>query len=838
MFQVKNKAVLKMLANRQMKKNHQRNLIAVSAIVLTAVLFSALFTLGGGMMNQAKQAMMRIAGSKAQASVKYLSMPEYEQLEEAGGYKELSYMILTGMAADARLEKLSTEVRYGQDEAAKSFMSYPEKGRMPQKKMEIALSDLVLEKLGLPEELGQEIVFPIMSDGRFYEDTFTLCGIWKGNSLALAQQAWVSREYSQQIAPVLMERFGEGVPYEGTVAAEVYFSNGRNIEGKLADLISRAGLPETTARGINSDLSQSGLFGMDMTTVLAAVILLGLVLISGYLIIYNVFYISVTQDIQFYGLLKTIGASGKQLRRIVYGQAAKLSLMGIPIGLAAGFAVGKLLLPVIARQFQIEGFGEFPVSPLVLLGAAVFSFLTIWISCMRPGRIAARVSPVDAVHYTGIIFSKGKARERRSKKTGIFSMAFRNVKRDGKKAGLVILSLTLSLVLLNGTYTVMNGFDLEQFVTLYTNGNFEVKDWSVAQYGIDEKNLEGIDEEFLDTVAQMPGLEDLSKVYCDEDHFITLSSQAKSQLQEEAERTGSGYAALQNEEGYQGVSAYGVEGSILDKIELLDGTMEAELWKSGNYVIYQDIYGEEGEMSQSLYQPQDKIVLTGADGRSREFTVMAVGKMPWTLTSGHYNDLSTAVILPEQSFSELYGKKQPMSVVYNVEEEYLEEAERLTTELVAGSDKVYTSKGTLAAEFQETKRTYMMIGGILSAILAAIGILNFINVVVTSILSRQKELAMLNAIGMGGKQMKKMLVWESGIYIGMAVLLTVTLGNMLVWGACQAETIQNQWAFQYQFTVFPILVCLPLLWMIAVAVPLAFYKNICRKSVVERLRVV
>ena len=89
--------------------------------------------------------------------------------------------------------------------------------------------------------------------------------------------------------------------------------------------------------------------------------------------------------------------------------------------------------------------------------------------------------------------------------------------------------------------------------------------------------------------------------------------------------------------------------------------------------------------------------------------------------------------------------------------------------MMLGSEMTYISRETLAAEFAQTQRNFALIGTILSSILAAIGILNFVNVIVTGILTRQKELAMLNAIGMSGKQMKKMLIWESATYIGGAI---------------------------------------------------------------------
>ena len=215
---------------------------------------------------------------------------------------------------------------------------------------------------------------------------------------------------------------------------------------------------------------------------------------------------------------------------------------------------------------------------------------------------------------------------------------------------------------------------------------------------------------------------------------------------------------------------------------------------------------------------------------------MARGGLPSTMTARKTINLGIAVILPEQEFIGLYGEKQPLCVVYDVEKSRREEAERITAELLEDSNMVSISFETLKAEFEQTKRTYSLIGGVLSLILGAIGILNFINLTVTGILARQKELAMLSAIGMGGRQMKRMLIWESAAYIGSAALLTVTAGNLLGWQLCQDPMIQNQWAFVYHFTIVPVAICLPVLLLAASAAPLIFYKKICRKSVVERLR--
>ena len=79
---------------------------------------------------------------------------------------------------------------------------------------------------------------------------------------------------------------------------------------------------------------------------------LALILLTGYLIIYNVFQISVAGDIRFYGLLKTIGTTPRQLRRILRNQALLLAAAGIPVGLLLGWLAGCALAPVVVRNLD------------------------------------------------------------------------------------------------------------------------------------------------------------------------------------------------------------------------------------------------------------------------------------------------------------------------------------------------------------------------------------------------------------------------------------------------------------------------------------------------------
>ena len=105
--------------------------------------------------------------------------------------------------------------------------------------------------------------------------------------------------------------------------------------------------------------------------------------LTGYLIIYNIFQISVMKDIHFYGLLKTIGTTDRQLKKIIHRQALILSCGGIPIGLIIGYFLGKSLIPAIMSISSIGSY-ETHANPFIFTGNAVFALITVAIS--KPSR--------------------------------------------------------------------------------------------------------------------------------------------------------------------------------------------------------------------------------------------------------------------------------------------------------------------------------------------------------------------------------------------------------------------------------------------------------------------
>lgn len=220
---------------------------------------------------------------------------------------------------------------------------------------------------------------------------------------------------------------------------------------------------------------------LDPITVGIILGILLLILLTGYLIIYNVFQISVAGDIRFYGLLKTIGTTPRQLRRIIRNQALLLSLVGIPLGLVLGWLLGGVLTQVITAQLNAAT-TVVSVSPWLFVGAAIFALVTVLISCRRPGRMAGKVSPIEAVCYT-----EGKALKGRQGRSGkgvsLLSMAWANLGRSRGKTFLTVLSLTLAVVLLTMTVTFTGGFDMDKYVSNFTASDFILADAGQFQSG-------------------------------------------------------------------------------------------------------------------------------------------------------------------------------------------------------------------------------------------------------------------------------------------------------------------------------------------------------------------
>ena len=147
----------------------------------------------------------------------------------------------------------------------------------------------------------------------------------------------------------------------------------------------------------------------------------------------------------------------------------------------------------------------------------------------------------------------------------------------------------------------------------------------------------------------------------------------------------------------------------------------------------------------------------------------------------------------------------------------------------------YSSKQTRANEFEGLRNTVLIVGGVLSLIIGLIGVLNFTNSMLTSILTRKREFAMLQSIGMTPGQLRKMLITEGLMYTASAgaVSLALSIGTSALIGGTIAKNI---WFFSYQFTLLPLIVIIPILLIIGILLPVPVLSAVEKQSIVDRLR--
>ena len=255
MKKVSNRRVIRTLSYRTMGEKKWKNMIAVLAIALTSLLFTALFTVGSSMVESIQEGIFRQIGTCAHGGYKYLTREEYERIKAAGGYKDISFDIIAGFGANPELNKIQTEIRYAEDAMAKWSYSYPQQGRMPNEINEIAASSKVLEALGVPLEIGAKVPLSISTHDRegkekILNEEFVLSGFWYSNDASHAQEVWIAEEYLDTHIDLLEQNYNERerekglYSAEGSIQASIWFDSSYDIESQMEELTARAGFSE------------------------------------------------------------------------------------------------------------------------------------------------------------------------------------------------------------------------------------------------------------------------------------------------------------------------------------------------------------------------------------------------------------------------------------------------------------------------------------------------------------------------------------------------------------------------------------------------------------------
>lgn len=194
--------------------------------------------------------------------------------------------------------------------------------------------------------------------------------------------------------------------------------------------------------------------------------------------------------------------------------------------------------------------------------------------------------------------------------------------------------------------------------------------------------------------------------------------------------------------------------------------------------------------------------------RDAEYQVAALVGVPNAMSYRYFG--TDAFILNDQTFIQDTGTNYIMQYSFDTTAEGTAAMEAFLADLTETKmpQMDYESRLTYAEEFQSLQSMFLLLGGTLSFIIGAVGVLNFFNAILTGILVRRREFAVLQSIGMTGAQLKQMLVWEGLYYAMLATLLSLVLS--VAAGPLVAVVLSKMfWFFTITLSILPVLCLVP-----------------------------
>lgn len=827
------KRMIRIMSWKSLKANRVRNGFVVMAIILTTVLFTSVTSMGANLVKSMEYAYMKQVGTTAHGGYKGISEAAFEQLAKHPDIVGIGKTKVLGVDEGLKQSGKILEVRYADEQWASFGFSTPTKGDLPQAENEFATASWVLRQLDVPVEIGTEVDLSFQIGDRVFNDRFTVSGIWEADEfIAAVGMGLVSEAYYNRVIDQVEAHPNQLMKgLSGPIDASVMLRTSMGIEGNLARIAEESGVEITNRQlAVNWAYTSSTLMD-DPANITPFVVVALLIFLSSYLLIYNIFYISIANNTRFYGLLKTIGMTPSQLKDMIRLQASMLSVVGIPVGLIVGAYAGNALTPLLLQGSGLQNSVVTAVYPLSMLLSAVLSFVTVQASCRKPMKIASGISPIDATRYTGVETSGRKKETKTTTASKLHRMALSNVFRNKKKAYVVMASLTISIVLFNFVYGMIAGFSPNHYVQSFIRGDFVIGDSSYMTHYTHFEENDTVNEALL---SQLSVAERIDRVYYTEMSAVyseTVDQNLRTYIEKvggDGSRAESARKAIADQS--RTVQLYGLDpgwNTYIESSALVKGTFDAKAFASGNAILVPEHSG---------YAIGDKVGISLGNGDTKQYTVMAIVEEAYVYDVKYSIVGAFKAYLPSSAFKELVLEPKIMAAQLFAKPGFEHELEKEINQLTQKEALLdYRSKADYLEEYSQFIRMFTMVGYALAGIIGLIGILNFVNTMLTSVAARKMEFAMLESIGMTRKQLVQMLIYEGGVYAACILGLTFTVGAVIVYYAVNA--FGGQMAhFTYTFKQMPWLNETIAVLLLTSVTAVGAYSISRKATIVERLR--
>ncbi|MCW0826062.1 FtsX-like permease family protein [Clostridioides difficile] len=786
------------IAKSNLKQNKSKSILIIITIILSTLMLSSIgiYIVDAGAYQ--KENTIKYSGNYQGI----LANVDEKQADILSNHADVE---LTGKMNGVGVEKLEDDsnisLAYMNEDALKLNSFEFIKGKLPSKENEIVLDSGALKALGYKnKDLGEKIKISYndyKSDKKI-EKEFIISGILKTSEISEAGKyyyAIISESYMRNTRDMSQEDFNIYVKFNDKSNLSI-----EQAKEKLDKIANDIGL-DTINTAVNENYINA--LKPDMETIMGGVFVGLVIVLSSILVIYNIFYISIVTKVQEFGKLRAIGATKKQIKNIVFKEGFILAGIAIPIGIILGYVLANII---------IKSFMDIDVKSSrlpVILSVVVISFISVVLSLLKPMKVASKVSIVDAVRYTGNKISN-KSKRKGYKNINLKRLSHANLERNKKRTYMTLASLILSGTIFITVSTALESFDAEKMAREHFPYDIEVR---LSGY---EMNSDKNPKDNLN-ILQMDN--PLSK-----DFFNQIKNME-------------GIKRIESARSVKiGMEDYDVEF----KYDLLQSINENDVKSLNKNII-------DGKINLERLQTGDEIVITHVD-TAKEMGVKAGDKIRLTLYDGdkkikkEFKVQAIAMGVPSfgigKAFIDRTLKYDSTSSlgIYTEEGKYQEIKDSIK--------KIAKNNGFLETDFidsriESNKATISFIkimGYTLTGIIGVIGFMNLVNTMITSIVTRKKELGMLQAIGLTNKQLVKMLNSEAMYYTSGMMIGSILFGGILGYIAVIFLKKTGLSYATYSLPIVPILLMIVCILIAQFITTYLIGRSFNKESLIDRVR--
>lgn len=798
------------LAVANLKTNKSRTILISISIMLTTMLLTVIALSGYGLVKEQKVNAGKRYGEHFGGFVR-VDNEIYEKMKIHGEFLDVGRM---ANFASVSLEDADGSLSYMDETAQKLGHASTSEGTFPVKENEIAGQKGFFERAGLANpRIGDSVsVTCRIGDGEYTTKNFVISGFLaesEANELRKTYGAYVSEAFYENTVPEADRSYSVVFKVKG----EEELNEDQMVE-KIENLAEELGIDKTQVV-INTAylmwLLDPGLETIGICSVIAV-----LVVLFSALVIYNIFYVGIIQKVQEYGKLRALGTTKRQIKSILLKEGMILA----GIGAAAGLLLGTLVSNIFFQWLIGEMYKELSMTdmetvsvfnlPLMLL-TAVISFITVYVSLRKPMWVAAGISPVEAMRYQEDSV-KGKGTRKGYSAVNVRRLTMSNLERNKKRTLTTIFTMGLSCVMFVVIANVAGNMDAEFDARKQVEkGDFYITlDCDVNDTAYPENNLNHVQQQKLmsdEWLDQIRSIDGVTKVE---------TRKAIRALRENVNG--------EEDELYTWVPALSKED--YQKLETERGTIDYDSVNKNQEIVFASDYW----MDTYGYKLGDKVKLTFYDG-DRE--------IPMTFTLAGSTEANSMFVLTEEQLEAMdLTEDMTTGVWVSCEKDKLVSVQSALEQMTGESE--YYALTTYQDTYKLSNMSIAMTKGAAYALLGIIGVIGFMNMantLITSIITRRRELGILQAIGMTKKQLKRMLQMEGLVFTIGTLLVSLSLGNVLgylAWLKCKAGHVIG--ISTYSVPVAELLVMAGILLVLQAALSGYMSSYLQKEALIERIR--